>query len=296
MTSARDMPRRKPAWLRVPLGGGEEFARVRELMKGHSLHTVCEEASCPNQGRCWARGRATVMILGDTCSRGCTFCNVASRRPGAPDADEPRRVADAVVAMNLHDVVITSVTRDDLADGGAAIWAETIRAVHEAAPNVRVEVLAPDFGGDAAALDLVIGAAPRVFGHNLETVRRMYPAARPQASYDRSLRVLARAHDAGMITKTGIMAGVGETDREIARLMRDARAAGCDIFYAGQYLQPSREHLPVDRYVTPEQFDEYRRIGEEIGFSVVVSAPLVRSSYHTDEQERFVTERRHEKA
>jgi lipoic acid synthetase len=281
-------PLPKPPWLKVRLGGGAEYTRLRNLVKNQCLHTVCEEALCPNMGRCWEKGRATILILGDTCSRSCRFCNVASRTPSAPDRDEPRRVAEAVEAMGLHDIVLTSVTRDDLADGGAAIWAETIRRIKEKMPRLLVEVLIPDFGGSEASLDAVIAAGPDVLGHNLETVRRLYPKVRPQADYDQSLTVLRRAHERGMITKTGIMAGVGETKAEVLDLIRDVRACGCDVFYAGQYLQPSRNHLAVERYVTPEEFELYRAAALEVGIPVCVSAPLVRSSYHSEEQEGYL--------
>ena len=278
----------KPPWLRVRLGGGTEYTRVKNLMKGQSLHTVCEEALCPNMGRCWEKGRATIMILGDTCTRSCRFCGVASRAPDGPDGDEPRRVAEAVAAMGLKDIVLTSVTRDDLSDGGASIWAETIRQIKATIPGIMVEVLIPDFGGSEASLAMVIDAAPEVLGHNLETVRPCYAEVRPQADYEQSLTLLRRAHAQGMITKTGIMVGVGETKEEVFALIRDVQDCGCDIFYVGQYLQPSKDHLPVARYVEPGEFDLYRDEALKAGISVCVSAPLVRSSYHSEEQERYL--------
>jgi lipoyl synthase len=283
---------KKPDWLRVRIGSGAQFKRVADLVRNGGLHTVCEEALCPNRGACWEHGRATLLILGATCSRGCTFCNVASGTPAPPDTDEPARVAGAVRAMGLRDVVLTSVTRDDLPDGGAAHWAATIRAVQAAVPGICVEVLVPDFGGDAAALDTVLAARPDVLAHNLETVPRLYPAVRPEADYARSLAVLRRAHAAGCIVKTGIMAGLGETDAEIETLMRDAHAAGAALFTIGQYLQPSRRHRPVARYVEPAVFDAYRDTGRAIGFAVVLSAPLVRSSLHAEEQSAYVARRR----
>ena len=278
----------KPPWLKVRLGSGTEYKKMRSLLKGEGLHTVCEEALCPNMGRCWDKGRATVMILGDTCTRSCRFCGVASRAPHDPDVTEPKRVAEAIKKMGLKDVVITSVTRDDLPDGGAGIWAETINQVSSAVPGIGIEVLIPDFNGDKVALDMIITAAPVVLGHNLETVQRLYSEVRPQADYQQSLLVLKYSHDKGMITKSGIMVGIGETNKEIKQLMQDAVQTGCNIFYIGQYLQPSKEHLAVERYVVPAEFEQYQKWGLEMGFDVVVSAPLVRSSYHSDEQEEFL--------
>ena len=278
----------KPPWLKVKIGSGAEYKKLRSLLKGQGLHTVCEEALCPNMGRCWDKGRATVMILGDTCTRSCRFCGVASQAPHVPDVTESSRVAEAIKNMGLKDVVITSVTRDDLPDGGATIWAETIKRVAEAVPDIGIEVLIPDFNGDEAALDMVIAAKPVVLGHNLETVPRLYSEVRPQADYQQSLDVLKYAHDRGMIVKSGIMVGIGETNDEIKSLMQDAVKTGCNIFYIGQYLQPSKQHLAVERYVTPDEFEQYKSWGLEMGFDVVVSAPLVRSSYHSDEQEEFL--------
>lgn len=282
---------RKPDWLKVRLAQGRNYKHLKRLVHERGLHTVCEEALCPNMGTCWEHGRATLMILGDVCSRGCRFCAVGSGKPGRPDTKEPGQVADAVKAMGLRDVVITSVTRDDLEDGGATLWAETIRLVHEAVRGIRVEVLIPDFGGDRKALQTVFDAKPEVLGHNLETVPALYARARPNADYRQSLNVLRRAHDQGLITKTGIMVGVGETREQVVSVMKEAVAAGCDIFYAGQYLQPTRGHLPVDRYVEPGEFDFFTKKGLELGFQVVVAGPLVRSSYHSEEQERFVGRR-----
>ncbi len=279
---------RKPAWIRVRVSQSGAYQATRERLRRHGLHTVCEEASCPNQGICWAGGRATVLILGDRCTRGCRFCNVDKRLACAPDPDEPARVAEAVRESGLREVVLTSVTRDDLADGGAALWAETVRRIRAAAPGVLVEVLVPDFAGDMAALDTVLATRPDLFGHNLETVPRLYPVVRPQADYSRSLAVLARAAAAGLIVKTSLMRGMGETAAECAAVLADARQAGCAIFYAGQYLQPSARHLPVARYVTPDEFECLRKEALAVGFAFVASAPLVRSSYHEEGQSAYV--------
>jgi lipoic acid synthetase len=291
-TAAPGSPRLpKPPWLRVRLGSGEGFHRMAGLVRAQGLHTVCEEALCPNRGECWEHGRATIMILGQTCTRSCAFCGVGDRRPPPCDPAEPARVAEAVAAMGLDEVVLTSVTRDDLPDGGAALWAETIRRVRQAAPRMMVEVLVPDFGGDPAALEAVLRERPAVFGHNLEVVPSLYPAARPEADYGRSLGVLRRAHDAGLIVKTSLMLGLGERTDEIAAVLRDARAAGVEILFLGQYLQPTPAHLAVREYVTPEVFAAHRRTALAMGFGVVVSAPLVRSSYHAAEQTDYVRRR-----
>ena len=282
---------RKPEWLRVRLGGGPRFRRIEGIVRGGALHTVCDEALCPNKGTCWEHGRATLMILGDTCTRRCAFCNVKPGHPANADADEPRRVADAAGSMGLTDIVVTSVTRDDLPDGGAAVWAETIRRLKSAVPGIRVEVLVPDFGGSREALEAVIRERPAVLGHNLEMAPSLYPAIRPQADYARSLRVLTRARQDGLIVKTGIMVGLGESDAEVTAVMADARAAGVEIFFAGQYLQPTRRHWPVRRYVEPAAFESYRERGLAMGFAVVVAAPLVRSSFHSDEQADYVASR-----
>ncbi len=289
--AARKRPLRKPDWLKLPLGHGPRFHAVERIVHGGGLHTVCEEALCPNKGRCWQQGHATLMILGDRCTRGCPFCSVQSECDGTVDAEEPRRVAEAVKEMKLWDVVLTSVTRDDLPDGGAAIWAETIRRIRDTVPGVMIEVLVPDFGGDDDALRAVTAASPDVFGHNLETPAALYPRVRPQADYARSLRLLEQAKQQGMLTKSSVMVGLGETRSQVIDTMRDARRAGCEIFYVGQYLQPTREHLDVERYVEPAEFDEYKQAGLALGFGVVVSEPLVRSSFHSDEQARYVEER-----
>jgi lipoyl synthase len=288
-------PRRKPPWLKARVPGGAGYQKLKTIMDTHRLHTVCEEAGCPNMGECWARGVATIMILGDTCTRACGFCNVKTGRPGTLDKDEPRRVAESLALMGLKHVVITSVNRDELSDGGAGVWAETIIRTREACPDMSIEVLIPDFEGNWGALQMVIDARPHIINHNLETVRRMYPAVRPSAKVDRSLELLRRVKEQGRVAKTGIMVGIGERDDEVLALMADVqqatRAAGdaCDILTIGQYLQPTRNHLPLDRWVTPEQFDMYRREGLKLGFKVVESGPLVRSSYHADHQADSLT-------
>jgi lipoic acid synthetase len=277
--------RRKPDWLRARVPGGPGYERLRSVIESQRLHTVCQEASCPNIGECWNRGTATIMILGDICTRACGFCNVRTGRPLPPDLDEPRRVAESLALMNLRHVVITCVDRDDLPDGGAAIWAETIRRVHERCPGTSVEALVGDFRGDCDAIDTVIAARPEILSHNMETVRRMHPAVRPQARYQRSLEVLRQIRQAGLVTKTGLMVGIGERDDEVLALMDDVRsAAQADILTIGQYLQPTRNHLPIDRWVTPEQFTWFKEEGLRRGFRVVESGPLVRSSYHAEEQ------------
>ncbi|MBL8764151.1 MAG: lipoyl synthase [Phycisphaerae bacterium] len=286
--------KRKPHWLRAKVPGGEGYNRLRTIMSEHRLHTVCEEAGCPNMGECWARGVATIMILGDTCTRACGFCNVKTGRPAALDTDEPRRVAESLRLMKLRHVVITSVNRDELPDGGAAIWAETIVRARESCPEMSIEVLIPDFEGNWDALQLVIDAGPNIINHNLETVRRMYPAVRPSAKFDRSVELLRRVAEQGTVAKTGIMVGIGERDEEVLSLMDEVRtattastrgpSAGVQILTIGQYLQPTPNHLPIDRWVTPDQFAIFRGEGLARGFAVVESGPLVRSSYHADEQ------------
>lgn len=283
--------KRKPGWLRAKIPGGPGYTRLRAILSQHRLHTVCEEAGCPNMGECWARGVATIMILGDTCTRSCGFCNVKTGKPLPADAHEPERVAESLALMGLKHVVITSVDRDDMGDGGAAIWAETIRKSRAACPGMSIEVLIPDFKGDWDALGVVIDAGPEILNHNLETVRRMYPAVRPQAKFDRSVELLRRCKEAGLVTKTGIMVGIGEKDAEVVELMREVRErAATDILTIGQYLQPTGNHLPIHRWVTPERFEEFREIGLGLGFRVVESGPLVRSSYHADEQADALTD------
>lgn len=277
--------RKKPSWLRAQLPGGPEYQQLRGIIDTHKLHTVCESAKCPNMGECWSRGTATIMILGDVCTRSCGFCHIATGKPPTLDLDEPRRVGEAAALMRLKHIVITSVNRDELPDGGAAVWAETIRSVRAASPQTSVEVLIPDFCGDWDALKVVLDEKPEILNHNMETVRRLYSVVRPQAKYERSIELLRRAKDAGLTAKTGIMVGIGEEDHEVERLMHDVvNGSGCDILTIGQYLQPTRDHLPITRWVTPEQFVQYKTLGESIGFSHVESGPLVRSSYHAEEQ------------
>jgi lipoic acid synthetase len=283
------LPGKKPSWLRVKLPAGAAYGELRGTIDQHHLHTVCESAKCPNMGECWGRGTATVMILGDVCTRSCGFCNIATGRPPMLDLDEARRVAEAARLMKLKHMVITSVNRDELPDGGSALWAETIRRVHDAAlpppaPRLTIEVLIPDFCGHWNDLQTVLDAKPDILNHNIETVPSQYQRVRPQAKYARSLELLQRAKAQGFVTKTGIMVGIGETDDEVLQTMRDVRAVGVDIMTIGQYLQPTREHLPIERWVTPEQFAEFKRFGTaDLGFPVVESAPLVRSSYHAEE-------------
>jgi lipoic acid synthetase len=287
--------KKKPSWLRAKVPGGPGYERLKGIVDEHRLHTVCQEAGCPNMGECWARGIATIMILGDTCTRACGFCNVKTGRPPVLDLDEPRRVAESLKLMNgnggLKHIVITSVNRDELSDGGAAVWAETITRSREACPQMSIEVLIPDFEGNWDALQLVIDAKPHIINHNLETVRRMYPAVRPSAKFDRSLDLLRRVKDAGMVGKTGIMVGIGEHDDEVLGLMDEVQEkAKADILTIGQYLQPTRNHLPIDRWVTPERFVQFQHEGLARGFKVVQSGALVRSSYHADDQADMLTD------
>ncbi|MFO7477342.1 MAG: lipoyl synthase [Methyloceanibacter sp.] len=273
----------KPPWIRARAPGAGAFDATRSVLRAHRLVTVCEEAACPNIGECWAKRHATFMILGDTCTRACAFCNVRTGKPGeAVDADEPARVADAVAALGLSHVVVTSVDRDDLADGGAAHFAATIRAIRAARPATSIEVLTPDFLRKAGALEVVIEAAPDVFNHNVETVPSLYRSIRPGADYRHSLELLARAKTLapGIFTKSGMMAGLGETSEEVFALMDDLRAAQVDFLTIGQYLQPTRKHAAIDRFVTPDEFAFYKRVAEEKGFLLVASSPLTRSSYH----------------
>ena len=279
---------RKPDWLRVRLPSGETQAQVRRMVRSKSLHTICEEAHCPNIGECWGRGTATFLILGDICTRSCRFCAVLRGRPGTTDWGEPARVAEAVASMELRHVVITSVNRDELPDGGAAVFAETVRLIREHAPGCTVELLIPDFLGDREALGVVMDSRPDILGHNVETVPRLYPYVRPQARYDRSLEVLrmAKELDPAAITKSGIMVGLGESYEEIEGVMADLRGVETDILTIGQYLRPSETHLTVVRYSTPAEFDALKEAGYATGFRWVESGPLVRSSYRADQQAR----------
>ncbi len=272
---------RKPKWLTRKLPTAPEYEQVRALIRDGRLHTVCQEAHCPNQFECFSKRTATFLILGDQCTRDCRFCNVTHGACAPPDPEEPRRVAEAAARMDLRYVVVTSVTRDDLDDGGAGLFAGTIDAIREKIPEARVEVLIPDFQGDADALKTVLDARPDVLNHNVETVPRLYDTVRPQAVYDRSLELLRRVGEMtpGIPAKSGLMLGLGETDAEIRETLEDIHAAGCRMLTLGQYLQPSKDHLPVDRYVTPEAFDEWRDVALNIGFEEVASGPFVRSSY-----------------
>jgi len=282
-------PLRKPAWIRAKAPTHPEVGRLKVLLREHKLNTVCEEASCPNLGECFSHGTATFMIMGRLCTRRCPFCDVAHGRPDALDADEPENLARAIAAMGLKFVVITSVDRDDLRDGGAAHFVACIRAVRAHTPRTSIEILVPDFRGRLNAALAVLGEAPPdVFNHNLETVPRLYKAARPGADYAHSLALLRefKARHPGVPTKSGLMVGLGETNAEIEAVMRDLRAHGCDMLTIGQYLQPSRHHLPVERFVTPAEFDAFAALGAELGFANVASGPLVRSSYHAELQAR----------
>jgi len=281
----RETPQpRRPEWLKVRVAGGENFSHLKNLIDGQKLHTVCEEARCPNMGECWNAGTATFMILGDICTRSCGFCAVKTGRPEGLDLEEPYRVANAIRIMGVKHAVITSVNRDELPDGGAAVFAETIRQARIVNPSIKVEVLIPDFRGVWWALDIVIDAKPDILNHNTETVPSLYPTVRPQGKYSRSLELIKRGKQAGMLTKSGLMLGLGETTDEVLRVMEDLVAHGCDILTLGQYLQPSKDHLPVARYVHPDEFSMFKSRGIEMGFRYVESGPLVRSSYHAGHQ------------
>jgi lipoyl synthase len=271
--------RRLPAWFKVRLSTNERYATVHSLVRERRLHTVCESAACPNRNECWNAGTATFLILGAVCTRNCGFCGVPKGLPKGIDIDEPQRVADAVAALRLQYAVVTSVTRDDLPDGGANLFAETIRAIRKRTARCRIEVLVPDFQGLPQPLNAILDASPDVLNHNIETVPSLYPRVRPQADYRRSLQQLRQAKDRGAVTKSGIMLGLGESGEEVRSVLRDLRCAGCDIVTVGQYLQPSREHLSVQRYYRPEEFESLRRIALDLGFRDVVAGPLVRSSY-----------------
>lgn len=273
---------RKPDWIRVKAPGSPVYQETRRIMREHNLHTVCEEASCPNIGECWSKKHATMMIMGETCTRACAFCNVRTGLPDALDPAEPEHVGKAVAQLGLEHVVVTSVDRDDLGDGGAVHFAETIRAIRAASPGTTIEVLTPDFLRKEGALEIVVEARPDVYNHNLETVPALYLTIRPGARYFHSLRLLQRVKelDPAMFTKSGIMVGFGEGRNEVQQLMDDLRVANVDFLTIGQYLQPTRKHVPVDRFVTPEEFDSYARIAYAKGFLLVSSSPLTRSSYH----------------
>jgi lipoic acid synthetase len=273
---------RKPEWLRVKLPTGEEYAKVRNIVDTHKLHTICQSGNCPNMGECWGAGTATFMILGNICTRSCKFCAVATGRPLPADWDEPARVANSVKLMNIKHCVITSVDRDDLKDGGSIIWVETIKAIRAESPTTTMETLIPDFQGQWDNLQNIIDIAPEIVSHNVETVRRLTRQVRVQAKYDRSLEVLRRLKEGGMKTKSGIMLGLGETEEEIFETMDDLRTVGLDILTIGQYLQPTPKHLPVQAFIHPDKFKLYKEVGLEKGFRYVESGALVRSSYHAE--------------
>lgn len=280
--------RRHPEWIRVPMPSKPTYFEVRRMVKDLALHTVCESASCPNIGECWSRRALTIMILGDICTRSCRFCDVTTGRPLPVDPDEPRRVAEMLAQLDLEHTVITCVDRDDLTDFGGAHWAETIRRVKTACPTMTLEVLVGDFKGKTELADRVLDADPDVFAHNLETVPRLSRQVRVQASYARSYAVLEHAHRRGAITKTGLMLGLGETREEVEGVLRDVAGLGVDIVTLGQYLAPSRSHLPVERYLPPAEFDELKAFALDLGIAHVESGPLVRSSYHADGQAALI--------
>lgn len=275
---------RLPPWLKVPLPGGPRYRGVHSLIERHRLHTVCQEARCPNMGQCFEEGTATFLILGDVCTRRCRFCAITSGRPFPSDPEEPRQVAEAVRTLGLRYAVVTSVTRDDLPDGGAAHFAATVTEIMKLSPHCLVEVLIPDFEGSEVALRQVVAAGPRVLNHNVETVPSLYPLVRPGGDYGRSLELLHRAKKRGATTKSGMMLGLGEGVAEVHRVMDDLRQVGCDLLTLGQYLRPSREHLPVARFYSPEEFDALAEEARALGFSGVEAGPLVRSSYHAHRQ------------
>ena len=288
---------RKPAWIRVKAPNSPIYRETQALMRANNLVTVCEEAACPNIGECWSQRHATMMIMGDTCTRACSFCNVATGMPKALDTDEPRRVGDAVAKLGLRHVVITSVDRDDLADGGALHFAHTIRAIRDAAPDTTIEILTPDFLRKEGALEIVVDAKPDVFNHNLETVPALYPSIRPGARYYHSLRLLDRVkqRDPSIFTKSGIMVGLGEKRIEVLQVMDDLRSAEVDFLTIGQYLQPTVKHAAIDRFVTPEEFDDYAQAARGKGFLLVSATPLTRSSYHADRDFAALRDARHAK-
>jgi len=270
---------RKPEWLKTQLQSNDQFVKVNLIVKNHNLHTICTSGKCPNISECWNRGTATFMILGEICTRSCKFCNTLSGRPLPPDPNEPMNIAESIKLMKLHHAVVTSVDRDDLIDGGAAHWAETIRAIKEVNPEITLEVLIPDFDGKTELLEIIIAEKPNIISHNLETVCRLTPQIRTKAKYQTSLSVLNYVSSQNVIAKTGIMVGLGETKEEIIELMQDTLNSNCRIITIGQYMQPSRKNIPVSEYISPEKFEEYKQIGLQMGFKIVESAPLVRSSY-----------------
>jgi lipoyl synthase len=279
---------KRPEWLKVRLPVGENYSEVRNLMRNQHLHTVCEEAKCPNIAECWNHRTATFMILGDTCTRSCGFCNIKVGIPNEIDLNEPKRVADSVKQLNLRHAVITSVNRDELKDGGAFIFTQTVKLIKEAMPSTTVEILIPDFRGSEEAFEIIMTHPPDILNHNLETVQRLYHVVRPQAKYERSLNLIKWFKARELKTKSGFMVGIGEKKEEVLELMRDLVSYGCNILTIGQYLQPTKMHLPVDRFVTPDEFRFYKQEGLKMGFKIVESSPLVRSSYHADEQARII--------
>ena len=293
--AAEERPKRRPPWIKVRAPSGENYERVRELMRSKTLHTVCEEAMCPNMGECWGHGTATFLMMGDTCTRSCGFCDIKTGRPAPLDWGEPLRVAEAVRSMGLQHVVITSVNRDERPDGGAPIFAMVIRAVRQLQPGCSIEVLIPDFKGKSDALKIVMDAQPEILNHNVETVPRLFRKVQPQDHYEWAMATLGNAKqmDPLVLTKSGIMVGLGETFDEVVAVMRDLANLKVDILTIGQYLQPSKKHLAIDRYYEPSEFDEFRRVGLEMGFKWVESGPLVRSSYHADQQVRALSQLQH---
>jgi len=273
---------RKPEWLKISIGANERYTETKRIVENHCLHTICSSGRCPNMGECWGKGTATFMIGGDICTRSCKFCNTQTGRPLPLDADEPTHVAESIALMKLSHAVVTSVDRDDLPDLGAGHWARTITEIKRINPDTTIEVLIPDFQGRMELVDKIIAANPEIISHNMETVRRISPLVRSAADYETSLQVIRRIAESGITAKSGIMVGLGETPSEVEELMDDLLATGCSILTIGQYLQPTRRHYPVEEYVTPEQFAQYRQTGLEKGFEQVESAPLVRSSYHAE--------------
>lgn len=272
--------------MKVSMPSGKSYRDLKDIIHTNKLHTVCEEAHCPNISECWAAGTGTIMILGETCTRSCGFCAVNTGRPPILDTNEPKRVAESVRLMRLKHVVITSVNRDELSDGGARIWHDTILEIRRKNPHTTIEALIPDFQGDKQAIDIVLKTKPEILNHNIETAPRLYAVVRPQAKYLRSLELIDYAKKAyGLTTKSGLMVGLGESNQEVGEVLQDLRNVGCDIATIGQYLQPTKKHLPVDRYVTPKEFDQFKFMGTEIGFKHIQSAPLVRSSYHAEQQQ-----------
>lgn len=274
----------KPNWLRAKLPSSPQYKEILNLVETNHLHTVCQSAQCPNMGECWSRGTATLMILGNICTRSCTFCAIQTGRPTELDLGEPARVAEAVAKMGLKHAVITSVARDDLKDGGASVWAATVRAIRYRNPGIAIEILIPDFLGKQENLDIVLDSSPDILNHNMETVKRLQRPIRKTARYDRTLWVLSHAKSKGFTTKSGIMLGLGEEKHEIEEVIKDLRSVDCNILTIGQYLSPSKEHVPIHRWVTPQEFQHWKTFALSEGFGVVESGPLVRSSYHADEQ------------